>query len=81
MDRGPSASDLDSVGHIPQSEEIIDHDPMRRMMESFNERLEQAYQLGLLHGINASSMSRAERNVMEFGDYAWTLEDDPDYEP
>lgn len=35
--------------------------------------LEQAYQLGLLHGINASSMARIEQEIMEFEDYGWQL--------
>jgi hypothetical protein len=39
------------------------------------DRLRKAYQLGLLHGINAQSMSQVSVGVMEFEDYGWALDE------
>jgi hypothetical protein len=36
--------------------------------------LREAYQLGLLHGINAQSMAQVNNKVMEFEDYGWSVE-------
>jgi len=41
-------------------------------VEFVEKRVEEAYQLGVLHGINASSMACVKRDVMEFEDYGWT---------
>jgi len=42
-------------------------------IEREEERLREAYQMRLLHGINASSMARVKNDVMEFEDYEWEI--------
>lgn len=34
-------------------------------------QVERAYEMGLLHGINAQSMAQVKNDVMEFDDYGW----------
>lgn len=45
-------------------------------MEQYNQDLQRVYELGLLHGINAQSMSQAKVDVMEFDDYGWRMDND-----
>lgn len=47
---------------------------MNGISEQYEKELKQAYQLGLLHGINAQSMASVERDVMEFDEYGWNIE-------
>lgn len=47
------------------------------IVRDYHEKIEQAYKLGILHGINAQAMAQAEYDVMEFEDYGWSMEDDP----
>lgn len=37
--------------------------------------LQKAYQLGLLHGINAQSMAQVKNDVMAFDDYGWEADE------
>lgn len=43
------------------------------LRQQFEKDIEMAYQLGLLHGINAQSMAQVENNVLEFDDYGWDV--------
>lgn len=45
--------------------------------QNVEEKIREAYQLGLLHGINASSMARTKNDVMEFEDYEWHNKNEP----
>jgi hypothetical protein len=47
---------------------------LKEIQERQERRIKEAYQLGLFHGINASSMARVEKEVMEFEDYGWSLD-------
>jgi len=44
------------------------------LREQFEKDIEKAYQLGLLHGINAQSMAQVENDVLTFEDYGWRTE-------
>lgn len=51
------------------------NDPIEQIARNHEQRVETAYHLGLLHGINAQSIAQAKNNVMEFEDYGWDLDE------
>jgi hypothetical protein len=50
-------------------------DELDDVLRHHEERVEKAYRLGLLHGMNAQSMARVKESVMEFEDYGWSVQE------
>jgi hypothetical protein len=52
----------------------LEDDALIDLQAQRERELREAYQLGLLHGINAQSMAQVKNDVMEFEDYGWSTE-------
>lgn len=44
------------------------------VMDKLQDRVDRAYKLGVLHGINAQSMAQVKNDLMEFNDYGWEVD-------
>lgn len=57
----------------PPTPELLTN-PIAQMSELYQQDVERAYHLGLLHGINAQSMAQAELDVLRVEDMSWEIQ-------